>query len=150
MPNSIISEQKRNMKYIFAFFFLSFFTFSAQAQLKKTVHQTIEVGEARNINLDLYGEYEIEAWPGNTLMSETKIELYDASPHILKFFLEEQERYKILADNSGENLSVYSNDKERRSISYKGAQCYEIIKVKLYVPEEFEVVNPKTLRKKAD
>ena len=138
------------MKYIFAFLFLSVFTFTAQAQLKKTVHQTIDIGEVQNINLDIYGEYEIEIWPGNTIMSETKIELYDASPHILKFFLEEQERYKILADPNGENLSVYSNDKERRAISYKGVECAEIIKLKLYVPEEFEVVNPKTLRKKAE
>jgi len=124
---------------------------SAKAQLKKTVHQTFEVGEARNINLDVFGEYEIEAWPGNTIMSETKIELYDASPHILKFFMEEKERYKLRLDGEGEeSISLVSIDQERRSIQYKGNECFEQVKVKLYVPEEFVAVNPKTLRKKEE
>lgn len=139
------------MKYTFLLFSFLFLSISANAQLKKTVHQTFEIGEARNINLDVFGEYEIEAWPGNTIMSETKIELYDASPHILKFFLEEKERYKLTLNGEGEeSVSLVSNDKERRSIQYKGKECFEQVKVKIFVPEEFVEVNPKTLRKKEE
>lgn len=139
------------MKYTLLLFSFLFLSISANAQLRKTVHQTFEVGDARNINLDVFGEYEIEAWPGNTIMSETKIELYDASPHILKFFLEEKERYKLtLNGEGGESINLVSNDKERRGIQYKGKECFEAVKLKLYIPEDFEEVNPKTLRKKAE
>ena len=139
------------MKYTLLLFSFLFISISANAQLKKTVHQTFEIGEARNINLDVYGEYEIEAWPGNTIMSETKIELYDASPHILKFFMEEKERYKLTLNGEGEeSINLVSNDMERRSIQYKGNDCYELVKVKLYIPEDFVAVNPKTLRKKIE
>lgn len=139
------------MKYSILLFSFLFFSISANAQLKKTVHQTFEVGEARNINLDVFGDYEIEAWPGNTIMSETRIELYDASPHILKFFLEEKERYKLTLEGEGEeSINLVSNDKERRGIQYKGTECFELVKVKLYIPEDFVAVNPKTLRKKVE
>lgn len=139
------------MKYTLLIFSFLFISISANAQLRKTVHQTFEVGEARNINLDVYGEYEIEAWPGNTIMSETKIELYDASPHILKFFMEEKERYMFTLSGAGEaSINLISNDKERRSIQYRGQECFEQVKVKLYIPEDFEAVNPKTLRKKEE
>jgi hypothetical protein len=139
------------MKYTLLLFSFLLLSISANAQLKKTVHQTFEVGEARNINLDVFGDYEIESWPGNTIMSETKIELYDASPHILKFFMEEKERYKLTLNGAGEeSISLVSNDKERRGIQYKGKECFEQVKVKLFVPEEFVEINPKTLRKKEE
>ncbi|MGK0364352.1 MAG: hypothetical protein ACI85O_001409 [Saprospiraceae bacterium] len=136
----------KNTLLLFSFLFLNI---SANAQLKKTVHQTFEIGEARNINLEVYGEYEIESWSGNTIMSETKIELYDASPHILKFFMKEKERYMLTLNGEGEeSVNLVSNDKERRSIQYKGKECFEQVKVKLYIPEDFIEINPKTLRKK--
>ncbi len=139
------------MKYTLLLFSFLFLSISANAQLRKTVHQTFEVGDARNINLDVFGDYEVESWPGNTIMSETKIELYDASPHILKFFLEEKERYKLTLNGEGEeSISLVSNDKERRGIQYKGKECFEAVKLKLYIPEDFVAVNPKTLRKKVE
>jgi len=139
------------MKYTLLLLSFLLSSISAHAQLKKTVHQTFEIGDARNINLNVHGEYEIEAWPGNTIMTETKIELYDASPHILKFFMDEKERYKLRLDGEGEeNVSLVSIDQERRSIQYKGKECFEQVKLKLYVPEEFVEVNPKTLRKKEE
>lgn len=121
---------------------------SVFAQLKKTVHQTFDIGEATTIQLDIYGDYELEAWPGNTIMSETQIELYDASPHVLKFFMDEQERYKIIVGEPGDQVMLSSKDKERKEIQYKGTTCYESVKVKLYIPEEFSLENKQSLRKK--
>jgi len=139
------------MKYIVLLASFLALSFNAHAQLKKTVHQTFEVGEAQQIRLDIFGEYDLEPWPGNTIMSETKIELYDAAPHVLKFFMDEKERYKLILNGEGEtSIKITSHDNERRAIKYKDVECFEQVKLKLYVPEDFEIVNPKTLMKKAE
>lgn len=136
------------MKYILFLSFLFTWTFSANAQLKKTIHQTFDLEEINLVQLDLYGEYVIEPWAGNSIMSETKVELYEASPAILKFFLEEKERYKINVVAENGTVHLDSNDKERRTIQYRGTDCFEAVKLKLYVPEEYEIVNNRTLKKK--
>lgn len=119
------------------------------AQQKKTVHQTFPVNEeALTINLEVYGDYELEPWPGNTIMSETKIELEGAPPHVLKFLMEEKERYTLEISGEGESITLLSKDKERRQIQYKGADCYENVRLKLYVPDDFEVMSDKVLRRK--
>ena len=125
-------------------------SYSADAQLVKTIHQTFSLDEAASVNLDLQGDVEIETWAGNAVMTETKIELYDATPAVLKYFVEELGRYEIEAQAQGEGLALVSKDKTRRSIQYKGQQCYETTKTKVFVPDTYEVVSDTQLRKKAE
>lgn len=128
----------------------TFLSFTAFGQIKKTVHQTFDLAEATTLYLDLVGDYELESWPGNSVMSETRIELYDASPHILKFFLEKEERYKINQTDPGQSMTLTSNDKERKSIQYKDTNCYEEVKLKLYIPDSFEIIDKKTMKRKVE
>ena len=79
------------MNFIKLFFVLVTISFGTTlfGQLKETVHQTFEIEDAQSINLDLAGDYEIVKWAGNTLMSKTYIELSDARPSILNFYLKD-------------------------------------------------------------
>ena len=132
------------------FFLLCFFSISlaANAQLAKTIHQTFDLGEAETVDLNVQGDIEIEAWAGNSVMTETKIELYDATPAVLKYFVEELGRYEIEAQERGAGLALVSKDQTRRSIQYKGQQCYETTKTKIFVPDTYEIVGDTQLRKK--
>lgn len=132
-------------------FSLSFFIFStAQAQLEKVMHQTFEVGEVETISLDLVGEYDVEEWAGNTIMTETKVQLYEASPAILNHFVTKAKRYEISADTLDRNLLLASMDKERKPIRTKTQECYELVKLKIFVPDTFEMTGDsvRTLVKK--
>jgi len=135
-------------------FVLSFFTIStAQAQLEKVMHQTFEVGEMETISLDLVGEYDIEKWAGNTIMTETKVQLYEASPAILNHFVTKAKRYEISADTLNNQLLLASLDKERKPIRTKTQECFELVKLKIFVPDTFEMTadSMRTLvRKKVD
>jgi len=105
-------------------------------QLKETIHQTSEIDEAQTINLDLAGDYEIVKWAGNTMMSKTYIELSDAKPSILNYYLKEG-RYDLEGNATGESFSLVSKDKTRRPIRFKELTCYEYTKVVIYVPDDF-------------
>ena len=94
------------MNFIKLFFVLVTISFGTTlfGQLKETVHQTFEIEDAQSINLDLAGDYEIVKWAGNTLMSKTYIELSDARPSILNFYLKDG-RYEL----EGTTSSIFKN-----------------------------------------
>ena len=124
----------------------------AQAQLTKVLHQTFEIDSVDKITLDLYGEFTVEKWAGNTILTETKIEIYDASPGIFKFFIEEKGRYDIIAEIDGMTASIFSNDSERKTIKNKqtDTECFELIKLKILVPEDFNIEDPRNLIREID
>lgn len=135
------------MQTIFRISFLTVFLFSvsiAQAQLEKVMHQTFEVGEMKTITLDLMGEYTIEKWAGNTVMTETKVELYEASPAILNHFIIKEKRYEVVADTLNSQLALSSLDKERKPIRTKLRECSEIVHVRVFVPDTFEMTGDST------
>ena len=130
---------------IFSIMILSLlFVQIANAQLTKVLHQTFEIDSVEKITLSLVGEYEVEKWAGNTILTETKIEIYDATKGIFKFFIEEKGRYDIVADIDGINATIFSNDSERRTIKNKETdkECYEFIRLKIFVPEDFNIDDP--------
>ena len=136
------------MKSTLTTLILIFAFFNVEAQLEKVLHQTFEIGEVENINLDFYGEYKIEPWAGNTVMTETQIRLTDASPAILKHFVEKAKRYDVVLDLDETTASFSSHDKERRTIESKYGQCYEEINMRIFVPDSYDIVNEKSLVRK--
>jgi hypothetical protein len=131
---------------------LIFSTFILQAQLEKVLHQTFEIGQADKINLDFYGEYEIELWAGNTVMTETQIQLSDASPAILKHFIEVAKRYDVVLNNENESeANFYSHDKVRKEIKtkYGDGIAEEAVLMRIFVPDSFELIDQKSLVRKS-
>lgn len=110
----------------------------ANAQTEKVLHETFELGELSTIRLNLYGEYQIEFWAGNNILAETQIQLYDGPPHVLDFFITEQRRYEITSATEGDALTLVSTDTKRPPIRYKGKDCFEQAKLRLFIPDSFE------------
>ncbi len=139
-----------NKVFAFFAFFLGVLT-TASAQLEKTLHQTFPVGEMNTISLDLHGEYSIEPWAGNNILVETNVLLYNSSSSVLKHFVEKDLRYSIDADTTANGtLHLVSHDKKRVSIRTKtGAESTEVIKVRVFVPEDFVVRDQKLLEREA-
>lgn len=120
---------------------------TASAQLEKTIHQTFPLEDKASINLDLYGEYTLVPWAGNNVLIETRVELYNSTPSILKHFVEKELRYQIDMDSTNSGiLKLSSHDKKRISIRNKtGTESTEIITTKVFVPDNFIVIDEKTL-----
>ena len=62
-------------------------------------------------------------------MTETSIQIYDASPGIFSHFVKEG-RYEILGENGDANYQLKSKDTERKTIRTKRGDCYEFVKIK--------------------
>jgi len=133
------------MKKIRIYFLLSM-VFCANivlGQLKKTIHQTVDLSRSISVNLALTGDYELVHWPGNHFLIETNIALYDGSKFLLKHLID-QGRYEVIYDDS-QTASLDWKDKERRKVMYKQKECFEESKVKIFIPDFFEIINPTTL-----
>ncbi|MCB0705117.1 MAG: hypothetical protein KDC34_07395 [Saprospiraceae bacterium] len=125
----------------------AFLGYSAHAQLEKVIHQTFDPADLTNITINLEEEYELQSWSGNQILTETFIQLYDASPEILKFFIEEKHRYEITMITEGEGMTLESTDQERNPIQYHGTECYEFVRTKVFVPESYERAGDNQLRR---
>lgn len=133
--------------------FLSlFFCFSdAKAQLEKTIHQTFFIDDASSISVDLIGDsISIVPWAGNTILTETKVELYDASPSILAHFLEKEQRYAIEADTTTSTLKLFSVNQERKPIRTRTGECPEIVQIRVFYPDNFAKEGDTKLVKKEE
>ncbi len=132
----------------------------ASAQLEKVLHQTFELSDSiTSVSLNIYGDYEFQKWSSNTIMVETSIELYDASPSILNHFVKKG-RYDLVFAAKGAMLNLDSKDLERTAIKTRvknkknknsdeieTKQCFEIVKVRVFIPDSFLVVDRTMLNK---
>ncbi len=109
-----------------------------QGQNEKVIHQAFDLNGIDHLSVDLVGALEIEFWAGDNALSETKIQLYDAPGHVLKFFIEERKRYEILEARNETSLTLSSNDPVRDPIRYRETTCFESVKLRLFIPDSFE------------
>lgn len=126
------------MRWLFFAAFLFLIPSLAQGQNEKVIHQAFDLNGIDHLSVDLVGAVEIEFWAGDNALSETKIQLYDAPGHVLKFFIEEKKRYEILEARNETSLRLSSNDPFRDPIRYREATCFESVKLRLFVPDSFE------------
>jgi hypothetical protein len=136
------------MRLLVLSIFFFFFSFSfAQAQVKKILHQSFEIEGIDNVKLDFAGGYDIVAWAGNSILIETNIELYSASRDIYNHFKKEG-RYDVAADTAINLINLRSVDKERKPIRTSKGECFEIVRVRILIPEDFNIMNKTTLARK--
>lgn len=132
------------MQNILLCLFISLISLSANAQLERTVHQSVDLSQSLNVSINLAGDYELIHWPGDQFLFETNVVLEGGSKHLLDFFLKEG-RYKVETDTRGYSGRLYSKDMVRRPLKYKGTECWEKVTVKIFVPEFFSILNAKRL-----
>ena len=135
------------MRYIIVFC-LSLFGFVASAQVEKTIHQTYNIEGAQSISIQIKGgEYEIENWAGNTILIETNIKLEQATTQILNYVIENG-RYEVILENNEGSYILKDKQQQRNKLRSKTGECVENIKMKILVPDEFEIQSLTSLVKK--
>lgn len=121
-------------------------------QIHKSLHKIYTLEDSiTSISFDIFeqDEKEVVQWAGNTLMTETKIQLFNASKGILNHFVE-QGRFEIELIVEGTDLKIVSKDKERQAIKTTSGVSSEIVNVRFFVPEDFEKVNDNLWMKKIE
>ena len=118
----------------------------SSAQLSKVLHQSFEIDSTENIHLNLFGDYEVHYWEGNTVLTETTVELSDASPNILKHFIK-MGRYDTEMNSKQNAVHFDHKDLVRKPIYTKNGQAWENIALKVYVPDVFSSMDDKHFTK---
>lgn len=119
------------------------------AQHTRVIHQSFEIDSLEMLQLELVGEYEISFWEGNTILTETKIELSDASPNILKYFVK-MGRYDIEMKSQPLSANIKHLDYHRKPIYTQEGQAWENVKLVVYIPDVFSSEDNKTFKRMLD
>ena len=149
------------MKYLLVFLAGLLSAFTAAAQMERTVYQVFEVDSIQSITLDIVGfTYpELHVWAGNNILTEANIQVWDASPEIVKYLIEKG-RYAFDQEKSANTLRIFSKVRKREDIKLPGmtSKCTEQTTIKVFVPDIYEwdpaewtpeqTDKPKTLRRK--
>lgn len=133
----------------FAFFFVPL---TVNAQMERTIYHVFEVDSVETVELTLAGIPEVHVWAGNTILVETNIQLWEASPEILKYLIEKG-RYDVVADTTGaKSRTIRTKEPNRKPLKNKyGVECLEIATAKVFVPDTFIVADDrKRLTRKQD
>lgn len=136
--------EKINFRVFSIFVLLFCVTTIASAQYSKVLHQNFDVEDIQEVSLDIQGEPTVENWAGNVIMIETTVKLSNATKAILNHFIDNG-RYEVEENKSVSSLALHSKDKKRAPIQSKTGVCEELVDVKIYVPEEFEISNDSRL-----
>lgn len=134
--------------YLFLLGFL-FASMPLFAQLQKVTHKTFNIGKANTVQFDIYDDFEVELWPADNIMIETNIKLYEASNGILEFFIK-QGRYEIDMEELETVINLVSKDKERRTVKTRKGECYEQVKHRVFLPDDFKKASDNSWSRKGE
>ncbi len=131
------------MKHILATTFVALFLCTASySQVEKTIHQTFELNNASSVLLEIPGEYEVIPWASSSILTETHVQLFKASPAILNHFVEKAKRYSfVLVQNEGSAI-LKAVDMNREPIKIRDVTLTEVVVQKIYMPEDLVAANP--------
>ncbi len=95
------------------------------AQYRRVFHETFEVSDSIDlISFDLAGDIAYETWSGNVIMTETAVELMDASTNIFDHF-EKIGRYDILVLSSDTDSTKTSLNQTADSLYAEAVAMYD-------------------------
>lgn len=122
---------------IVLFFGLLLYSIPTSAQMERTVYQSFNVDSVPTISLDLYGDYEVVAWSGNTILVETHVQIWSATPEILDFFITNG-RYEVITEATPDNFNLKHKELTRKEIRTKNGSCTEQVNLRIFIPDTFE------------
>lgn len=111
------------------------------------MYQVFEVDSAQTIDLDIAGEYTVDAWAGNSILVETNVQIWEASREILGHLIKEG-RYDLTTDSTSEpnpkHIRIFTKNLDRKPIKrLDGQKCLEIAVTKIFIPDTFFVSDDK-------
>ncbi|MFK7933625.1 MAG: hypothetical protein AB8G22_08945 [Saprospiraceae bacterium] len=102
------------------------------------MHQTFLLEEVDLVSLNIAGDVAVEKWAGNTILTETRVKIFDSSRGIINYFIKAG-RYDIVEEEFGsEGILLASKDNIRRPIKTQTGECREEIVVRIFIPEDFD------------
>ncbi len=137
-------------KLVVLLFFSLFLGVQSHGQYRKVVHQTFETDSVDQIVIQLVGDLVIESWPGNIIMTETTVNIFDASSGLVKHMMKAG-RYESISERPNESmiLTITSKDQDRRDIKVRRKvggelverKVFELVDVRVFIPEDFTFMN---------
>ena len=80
---------------------------------------------------------EVVLWAGVNLLVETTIVIENASQNILENNILEG-RYKLLGQKESDSFALTFEQAQRQELRVRGTTCSETVRLRLYVPDDFE------------
>lgn len=106
-------------------------------QMERTFYQSFEIDSAQSISIKLTGDFELNAWAGNTILTETNIQIWQASAPILDYFIKNG-RFEIKMDKTPGDVLLRHLLPDRKPIKTSQGECTEVVTLKIFVPDTFE------------
>lgn len=142
---------------------LSLLALRVSAQMERTVYQVFEVDSIQTVTLDIVGYTypELHVWAGNSILTEANIQVWDASPEIVNYLIE-QGRYAFDSEKTTDALRIFTKVRKREDIKLPGMpkKCVEQTTIKVFIPDIYDwnpaewtpeqTDKPKTLRRKTN
>jgi hypothetical protein len=136
------------IRHLLATAILLLCTFNVFAQVEKTFFQTYDIKDgARRIYIMSSDAYELRQWNGVQLMIETTARLDGANMDLLAILIKDG-RYSFDFEQGAEGVSFHPKLLSRPNIKNKGQICAETVKLIIYVPEEFTILEQGELVRK--
>jgi hypothetical protein len=136
MPNSLFLPDMLT-RSLFPFLLVFLLGAPAYGQMERTIYHVFEIDSSKTVDLDLLGIYELHSWAGNSILVETNIQIWHASPQILDYLIE-KERYAVSADTtSGSITRIYTKDQERKPLKTPVGEVTEIATTKVFIPDTY-------------
>ena len=107
------------------------------AQIHDRLHWVFPVDSVDQVDFDLVDPFVVGNWDGNQIMVTSEITVYNATKGIMKFFIEENKRWEIIDTLQNGILTIDSYQSRRAPIQSGGEECYEIVKVKVFLPSDY-------------
>ncbi|MGH1434958.1 MAG: hypothetical protein ACRBG0_10910 [Lewinella sp.] len=107
------------------------------AQIHDRLHWVFPVDSVDQVDFDLVDPFVVDNWDGNQIMVTSEITVYNATKGIMKFFIEENKRWEIIDTLQNGILTIDSYQSRRAPIQSGGEECYEIVKVKVFLPSDY-------------
>jgi hypothetical protein len=115
-------------------------TCSVSAQVEKTFFQTYDIPDGvRRIYIMSTDAYELRSWNGVQMMIETTARLDGANMDLLAIVIK-MGRYNFEFEQGSEGMSFRPKLLTRPTVKHSGKECVERVKLILYVPEEFTIL----------
>lgn len=112
----------------------------AFGQWQRTFHQSVPLTDSIEwLELTPGIAFDTVRWPGNGLMSETTIRLFNASEGITKFVVE-QGRYNWIFEQEGPRLRMNAQQANRPVLQTTRGPIGEELHLRIFIPEGFDWV----------
>jgi hypothetical protein len=115
--------------------------FVAHAQVEKTFFQTYDIKDGvRRVYLQSFDEYELRPWNGTQLMVETSAKLEGGNMDLLGIIIKDG-FFSFYIEEGSEGVVLRPKFLSRPQIKHNGQICKQVVKMFIYVPEEFNILS---------